>query len=70
MAAKKKKTAATVGVILVILSFLMFCWPGIMLFDKTGPLFLGLPPMIIGTYLCVILTVIFMSILFKLGVEE
>jgi len=70
MAEKRKNTAATAGIILIVLSFLLFCWPGIMLFDKTGPLFLGLPPMIVGTYLCVILTVIFMSILYRLGVEK
>ena len=70
MAEKKKKPAAVWGVILTVLSFLMFCWPGILLFDKTGPLILGVPPMIFGTYLCVVLVVILMSVLYALGVEE
>lgn len=70
MVQKRKKVAGKVGVFLIVLSFLGFCWPGIMLFDKAGPLFLGYPPMIVGAYLCVLLCVVFMSILFYLGVEE
>jgi hypothetical protein len=70
MADKKKKPAGVLGVIFLVFSFLMFCWPGMLLFDKTGPLILGVPPMIFGTYLCVVVVVILMSILFALGVEE
>ena len=70
MTEKQKKPAGVLGVTLLVLSFLMFCWPGILLFDKTGPLILEVPPMIFGTYLCVVVVVIFMLILNALGVEK
>ncbi|MCF7929378.1 MAG: hypothetical protein K9L68_11520 [Spirochaetales bacterium] len=70
MAGKKKKTARTIGIIISIVFFPLFCWPGIMMFDKTEPLFLGLPPLFIGTYLSVVLTVIILTILVNSGVES
>ncbi|MBN2552274.1 MAG: hypothetical protein JXB06_05870 [Spirochaetales bacterium] len=70
MSAKQRKGASVFGVIAMIAMFVLFCWPGILLFDRPGPLFLGLPPMLWGTYLCVLLCVILMSILVKLGVEK
>jgi len=70
MFVKKGKAAGVFGVISMISMFVLFCWPGIVLFDRPGPLILGLPPMLWGTYLCVVLCVILMSILLKLGVEK
>lgn len=66
----KAKTAKKVSVLLCVCSFLMFCWPGILLFDRPAPLVFGLPPMLWGTYLCVILCVILMLIVSKMGVEK
>lgn len=66
----KRKRVTILGVVLMVLAYLLLCWPGILLFDRVGPLFLGLPPMLWGVYLIVLLIVGAMLLLNRLGVEK
>ena len=66
----KEKSKRTLAILLCIFTFLLFCWPGIILFNRPAPLIFGLPPMLWGVYLCVIICVILMTIVSKMGVEK
>jgi len=70
MAEGKKKKAGILGFILMVLCYLLLCWPGILLFDRPGPLVLGMPPMLWGIYLGVLIVVGCMVLLYTLGVEK
>jgi hypothetical protein len=65
-----KKTKWQIGLGLLVLCYALLCWPGVLLFNKTSPIILGLPPFAFVNYLMVLIIVGIMLLLYKEGVGE
>ena len=65
----EKKKRLWVTICLLILSFLLVCWPGIALFNRPEPIVLGLPPILFWVYLVTLIVVGFMCLAYKWEVE-
>jgi len=65
-----KKAKWWTGIGLMILCYVLLCWPGILLFNKPTPIIAGLPPFILTNYIMVLVIVGIMFLLYKWEVEE